>query len=507
MERFNLKQKVIVIGGGIAGLSAGIFAQKCGFDTTILESHNIAGGICTSWKRKGYLFEGGMHWLAGSSEKQPMNKLWRYVGAIDDSVKFSYFEPFVEYRHEGIPIRIYRDVDTTERHLLELSPADAKEIKIFCNNIRSFKNLVDPITDIKGVKVVTSGGIYRKNRMSLSALFSMMPVMKVMIGYSKVSVGQYADRFKHEGIRGLFRALPGNEQGVAMFIMTMGALSRKDGGFPEGGSLPFAGRMVKTFTASGGEILYNTRAGRVVMKNGKTVGVKIEGSDTFISADAVIITSDTMASGRFFDTPPKAPWLDQMRKITEPTTVTFVSLGINADLKHYPKGMLITLKNPIKLSTFTYNSLLLSSYAADPHYSPEGKSVITVQLPGDSYDYWEKLKDNGQYAAEKQRVGNDVIAAITKHIPEMEGKVEVCDVATPLTYERYCGNWKGSWMTAITPNTKFKPYPAAIKGLGGVYFAGQRMLPPGGIPTAMMTARTAVQHLCRDTGAVFVCEE
>ena len=68
-----MKRKLIVIGGGISGLSAGIYAQKCGFDTTIVESHSIAGGNCTSWKRKGYLFKGGMHWLSGSKASSPLN--------------------------------------------------------------------------------------------------------------------------------------------------------------------------------------------------------------------------------------------------------------------------------------------------------------------------------------------------------------------------------------------------------------------------------------------------
>ena len=64
------EKNVIIIGAGIAGLSAGVYAAKAGFKTTILESHIIPGGLSTSWKRKGYLFEGGMHWLTGSSEKQ-----------------------------------------------------------------------------------------------------------------------------------------------------------------------------------------------------------------------------------------------------------------------------------------------------------------------------------------------------------------------------------------------------------------------------------------------------
>ena len=63
------EKKLVVVGAGIAGLSAGVYAQRSGFETVILEKHIIPGGLSTSWTRKGYLFEGGMHWLTGSSEK------------------------------------------------------------------------------------------------------------------------------------------------------------------------------------------------------------------------------------------------------------------------------------------------------------------------------------------------------------------------------------------------------------------------------------------------------
>ena len=50
-------KKVVIIGGGIAGLSAGIYAAMNGFDTQIIEMHSVAGGQCTAWDRKGYRFD------------------------------------------------------------------------------------------------------------------------------------------------------------------------------------------------------------------------------------------------------------------------------------------------------------------------------------------------------------------------------------------------------------------------------------------------------------------
>jgi len=493
-----LNKKVIIVGGGIAGLSAGIYAQKCGFDVTIFESHSIPGGICTSWKRSGYLFEGGMHWLAGSNPNEPMNKLWLYVGAVDDSVNIRYSEPFMEYDHEGMPIRLYRDVDASEKPLLELSPADSKEIKIFCNNIRKLKNLSGSIADIKGVKTT------RKSKTSLSDLFSLLPAVRVMVKYSKLSREKYASQFKHEGIREMLLAIPGANQGMAMLFMTMGSLARGDGGFPEGGSLPFASRMANKFISLGGKILYKTKVSQVIVEGGKATGVITECEKIY--AEAVIIASDTMAADRLFAEPLNAPWINEMRKITDPTMVTFVSLGINADLRKYNGYYLFKLKKPISLSNMVYDYLAISNYAADSTYSPPGKSVITVQLPGDTYNFWEKHMADNTYIQEKQRIGDAIKEAIESQMPEAIGNIEVCDVATPLTYERYCGNWKGSWMTEIKPDMKFKPYPAAIKGLDGVYFAGQRMIPPGGIPAALMSGRRAVQYLCRDTDTVFISE-
>jgi len=493
-------KKVVVIGGGIAGLSAGIYTQKCGFSVTVVERNDIAGGICTSWKRNGYLFEGGMHWLAGSSPKSAVNKAWRYVGALDDSVTIRFPEPFLEYSHNGTPIRLYRNVETTERELLRLAPEDAKEIKEFCSNIRKIKNLDAPLIDIRGVKVT------KKNPPPLSIMLSGISAMRLIMSLAGTTRDQYISRFSNKGLRELIRSITADDMGIAPFFFSFGSLNSGDGGFPEGGSLPFVNRMVKKFTGLGGKLLLNTSADKVIVERNKAVGVQV--GDKRLVADAVIVTSDTMLVDRLFDIPLKSKWLDEMQANTSPSMAVFVCLGIDADLRKYPVNGMYKLNRPIQLAAETYEYIGAGNYANDPNYSPAGKTAMTMQFPGDTYDYWKKLKkEEGRYDQEKQRFGKEVVAALTERIPEMEGKVEVCDIATPLTYERYCANWKGSWMTKITKEMKVNSYPSVIDGLNGVYFAGHRMTPPGGMPVALISGRTAVQYLCRDTGAVFVSEE
>ncbi|MCL2147599.1 MAG: FAD-dependent oxidoreductase, partial [Synergistaceae bacterium] len=457
-----MNKRIIVIGGGIAGLSAGIYALKCGFDVTILESHSIAGGNCTSWKRGGYLFEGGMHWLTGSNPKTAVNRAWRHVGALGDSVAVSYPEPFIEYNYKGTPIRFYRDVDTTEQELLRISPEDSGEIKKICNNIRKVNKLSMPLSDIRGVKVT------KKNHPPASLLFSGISALRLIRSLVDVSRDEYMLRFAHEGLREAIRSITDDHTGVAPFFLTLGSLAGGDGGFPEGGSLPFVGRIVNTFTGLGGKILYNSRAERVIVQNGKATGVMINGET--IPADAVIVTSDTMAAQHLFDTPLNSEWLEEMRATTAPTMAVFICLGIDADLRSYPTYGFYKLEQPMKLAEQKYEFLGVYNYSNNPTYSPIGKTAMTLQLPGDTYDYWKKVREEGRYEAEKQRLGDKVIELLTAHIPEIEGKVEVCNIATPLTYERYCANWKGSWMTEMSKEMKMKTYPAVVGGLNGVYF-------------------------------------
>jgi phytoene dehydrogenase-like protein len=60
-------KKVVIIGGGLSGLSTGVYACKHGYDVTIVEKNEKVGGLCATWYVDGCTIDGCIHWLTGSS--------------------------------------------------------------------------------------------------------------------------------------------------------------------------------------------------------------------------------------------------------------------------------------------------------------------------------------------------------------------------------------------------------------------------------------------------------
>jgi phytoene dehydrogenase-like protein len=79
------KPKILIIGAGVADLSAGIYAQMNGFESTIYEMHRIPGGLCTSWRRRGYIFDGAVRYLTSLCPNTKGNQLWAELGILDDT--------------------------------------------------------------------------------------------------------------------------------------------------------------------------------------------------------------------------------------------------------------------------------------------------------------------------------------------------------------------------------------------------------------------------------------
>jgi phytoene dehydrogenase-like protein len=141
----------------------------------------------------------------------------------------------------------------------------------------------------------------------------------------------------------------------------------------------------------------------------------------------------------------------------------------------------------------------------DPTLAPPGKTLLTVMIPS-RFDYWEKLRqDMNAYKAEKERVADAVTFALGRRFIGLGSQIEMRDVATPVTYHRYTGNWQGSfegWM--ITPRTLTLRMSKTLPGLDRFYMCGQWVEPGGGLPTAAKSGRDVIQILCKRDKREFV---
>lgn len=184
----------------------------------------------------------------------------------------------------------------------------------------------------------------------------------------------------------------------------------------------------------------------------------------------------------------------------------FVSIGVNADFSNEPHQLSIPLKNPIMVAGEEKNRIDIRNHSFDPTLAPNGKTVFTI-LMETNYDYWAKLKDDkDNYLLEKENIAESVINILSGVYPGIRDKIEIVDVASPLTFIRYTGNWRGSyegwlWNKKVSLTLEI---PQTLQGLSNFYMAGQWVSPGGGLYGAATTARKAVKMICKNEKQRFI---
>ncbi|HNB55010.1 MAG TPA: NAD(P)-binding protein, partial [Anaerolineales bacterium] len=132
-----MEKHILIIGAGVAGLAAGVYARLNGFRATIFELHDLPGGLCTAWERKGYVFDGCIHYLFGSGEGQPFNQMWHELGTVQNRpmINHAEYQRITDGEHT---LTVYTDPDKLHAHMADLSPDDEPLIRQFCEGVRQF---------------------------------------------------------------------------------------------------------------------------------------------------------------------------------------------------------------------------------------------------------------------------------------------------------------------------------------------------------------------------------
>src|SRR5574344_1677113 len=185
-------KKVVIVGGGIAGMVAGIYLQKAGFETELFEKNALAGGQCTGWKRDGYFIDNCIHWLTGTKPGSKLYDLWCEVGALGDGVDVYKKQMFYSYTSQGKTVTFWRDKERTRKELIALSPEDEVEINKFIDAVTKAESMQVPVD-----KPFDKMGI--KDFMALGK--EMAPMGAVMKEYGGLDLSEYTQKFKSPLIR------------------------------------------------------------------------------------------------------------------------------------------------------------------------------------------------------------------------------------------------------------------------------------------------------------------
>ncbi len=483
-----MTKKILIIGAGIAGLSAGIHACRNGYDVEIFEKNSVPGGLCTSWQRKGYTVDGCIHWLVGTRPGSQFNRLWREVCAIDqmDIVNHDIFMNIEG--GEGKTLSLYSDLDRLEEHLLELSPDDEGLIRKICDAGRVVAKADFPLEK--------PSELYKFWDMPLM-LLSMMPVLRVMGHLSRVSIKEYLGELKDPFLKEALQTVMPAGYSMISLVSTLASLHSGDAGFPVGGSLNFARSLEKTFLDLGGRVHYRSGVQEIIVEKNRATGLQFENGNR-VSGDLVISAADLHST---------VYGLLKGKYLTEKIKESFahlpvyssaqIALGADCDLSGEAEKIAVKMEQPVTLGHEHNRYIYLTNYAFDPTLAPAGKTLLQATLYS-SYEHWKaSAGEEESYRRKKEQLAERVIKAAEKRFPAIKGRLEMTDVATPVTYSRYTGVYKGAYMAWIVPPEagRFR-IPKELPGLDDFFQIGQWVEPPAGLPGSMLTGRHVVQILC-----------
>lgn len=488
-------RKVVIIGGGIAGLCAAVYARKSGYQVEILEMHDIAGGMAMSWRRGDYTFETCLHWLYGSNPNSPMHAQWKEVCDVE-KIKFIDPEEFVRLESpEGRVLKIYADTDRLEAELLIHAPQDEAAIRDMMRSVRR----------LQAFRMPDPGANWPVRCSTMLHDAPHIPLLRRLAG---ISSRDYGERFKAPLLRAFFGEGEMAELSAIALLFSLAWMGKRDAGYAIGGSQAIIRGVEEKFSELGGRVRYGAKVEQIVVKNGAAVGVKLAGGET-VEADWVISAADGHAT--LYEMLEDKYTPDWAKKIygeweTFPSYLQ-VSLGIKLDLSDQPGFVTRLLERPFGVDPETVlHQLSFRFFHYDPTFAPAGKTAVTCFLPTRNFEYWMNLRsrDLTAYRGEKQRVAEQVVSILEQRLPQVRTAIEVVDVSTPASVVRYTGNWKGSmegWL--LTPRTGFRLLPNTLPGLQHFLMVGQWVMPGGGLPSGPMTARPAVRAICREDGVPF----
>ena len=484
-----MKKTVSVIGAGVSGLSLSIFLLEQGYDVSLYEKNDKVGGLCSGFYVNGHYVDHCIHWLMGTNKNSKLYSLWNKIDALNDKTNIISLPILGEYIYKGKKVTFYRDIERTRRELIELSTIDTKAINKFVDAIKSVSSIMDYVL----------ANPNNKNKLNILQL---LPHSRHILKTMKESREEYSKRFKHPAIRFAIKNAQTGYNNMFFFFDLYGIFIKGNADVPEGGALYMMERIQKRFLDLGGHLYLNSNIEKVIIENNNAIGISVNGKDVFsdivVSCLDMNYTLSNLLSNQY-----------QVRKLNNivkkekkyPVSSTYcLYLAVEGNLENIGVPTCIHTKN-IKIGKNLINSLLIRPYYYDPKYFVhDNKTVVSVFVDQtqEDFNYFNSLTKE-DYKKSKNRINKEIINAVIKQYPELNGKIEYLTEFTPISLNKWANTKYGALQGySFTNKNSFYIISSKIKELKNFYMCSQWNRSIGGTPTAIESADVTAKLIIKE---------
>jgi phytoene dehydrogenase-like protein len=464
--------ETVIVGGGIAGMTAAICLAEAGQRVTVLEKTDRVGGNLCGWKRQGCLIDNCLHWLCGTKRGTPLRALWEKIGLLDDSIALRRTPYFYRSMGFGATLSLWRDLSRTEREMLLLSPGDRREIKRFVHAVKSLRE----------------GG----NPLERSA---------ALVRFAPLSLADLAARFRHPLLRALLTDYIGGEFSSLGLLFAYAAYLDGNADLPSGGSVAAAERLEKRLLSLGGKIEKGSRVTRVLIDRGR-VHTLLCANGRAYPAETVLFACDPHVTfGKLLARSLAPRALEKGDRSRAYPTVSSIHAAFSVKTADLPFTSTVCLSGRAGCHAARAGGrMAVRAFDHEPDFAPNGKTALQVMLfvDGAESDAWIALaeRDPAAYKREKARFAADVAQALKSAFPSLRDSLELLDAWTPATYRRYTDSYRGDYMGYVLGGGRLPlRLPTKIRGLKNAYLASSWQTMPSGLPSAARAGERAAAKI------------
>ncbi|MBN1416100.1 MAG: NAD(P)/FAD-dependent oxidoreductase [Bacteroidales bacterium] len=476
-----MKYDIIIIGAGLGGLTAGAKLAREGKKVLVIEQHDRPGGCATTFKRRNFTLEVGLHELHGPSPTELKSKIFNELDVFDH-VKFVRVPEFYRFINDRYDVTVPHEPETAIERLTGLFPQETDGIKAY------FDQLLNPRK--KGAE---------------------------MEGLDK-SVGDFLDSIIRDedlklillGNLGYFHDDP-YSLSMAYYTIAQGSYFKGGASYIKGGSQNLSDYLADYIRNHNGEVLLNHMVTGIKADNNKITGVQYKRKNDFASDYMEVHADDIIANAaipNITDLLPVEMGMKLKNSLNNKkigTSLLTIYFGFSKPLKelgnsHYStfvfdssiRSQADILSN--NMSDFSKRIFTFIDYSRiDSGLAPEGKGTGVICC----IDYikdWEDL-DKKEYYAKKEQVASVFIERLEKLIPGIKDVTEYVEMATSVTVKRYTLNPSGAvYGFAQTPSGT----PVDVSGLpDNLHFASAWGKTGGGFSGAIYGGYLCAVNLLR----------